>query len=146
MSIKQQVKNLIIEFAKELEKKEAFNTELIQFKLKLKAEILEILNISQEKELKMTLFKEVVEGVNEALVEVTKGFNYENERLMEREVIFLEAISEVLKEFLASNYISDKHELSQLIAKISKLVERIRLELKEKKGGILKKIRNLFRR
>lgn len=146
MSIKEQVKNLIIEFAKELEKKEAFNTELIQFKLKLKAEILEILNISQEKELKMTLFKEVVEGVNEALVEVTKGFNYENERLMEREIMFLEALSKVLKEFLASNYIFDKHELSQLIAKISKLVERIRLELKEKKGGILKKIRNLFRR
>ena len=146
MSIKQQVKNLIIEFAKELEKKEAFNTELIQFKLKLKAQILEILNISQEKELKMTLFKEVVEGVNEALVEVTKGFNYENEKLMEREIMFLEALSEVLKEFLASNYISDKHELSQLIAKISKLVERIRLELKEKKGGILKKIKNLFRR
>lgn len=146
MSIKEQVKNLIIEFAKELEKKEAFNTELIQFKLKLKAEILEILNISQEKELKMTLFKEVVEGVNEALVEVTKGFNYENERLMEREIMFLEALSKVLKEFLASNYIFDKHELSQLIAKISKLVERIRLELKEKRGGILKKIRSLFRR
>jgi len=146
MSIKEQVKNLILEFAKELEKKEAFNTELIQFKLKLKAEILEILNISQEKELKMTLFKEVVEGANEALVEVTKGFNYENEKLMEREIMFLEALSEVLKEFLASNYIFDKHELSQLIAKISKLVERIRLELKEKKGGILKKIRNLFRR
>ncbi|WP_461829044.1 hypothetical protein [Aquifex sp.] len=144
MSVKDQIKNLILDFAKELATKEAFNTELIQFKLKLKAEIVEILNISKDKELKTTLFKEIIEGFNEALAEITKNFNYEDEKLMEREIMFLEALNEVLKEFLASPEITDKHELSQLTAKISKIVERIRLELKERKGGILKKIRSLL--
>lgn len=144
MSVRDQIKSLVLEFVKDLGKKEAFNTELIQFKLKLKAEIVEILNISKEEKIKMTLFKEIIEGLNEALVEISKNFNYENEELMEREIKFLEAINEVLKEFLASSEITDKHELSQLTAKISKIIERIRLELKEREGGILKRIRRLL--
>ncbi len=144
MSVKEQVRDLIEEFAKDLKDKEPFNTELIQFKLKLKARLVEILSISKEKELKMTLFKEVVEGVNEALAEVSKKFDYEDERLMEREIMFLEALNDVLKEFLSSPEIVDKHDLSQLTAKISKIIERIRLELKERRGGILKKIRSFL--
>ncbi len=144
MSVKDLVKNLILEFTKNLGEKEAFNTELIQFRLKLKAEFMEILNISRERELKTTLFKEIIEGINEALVEITKNFSYEDKKLMEREILFLEALNEVLKEFLASSEITDKHELSHLTAKISKIVERMRLELKERKGGILKKIRSLL--
>ena len=144
MSVKDIVKNIILEFAKDIGKKEAFNTELIQFRLKLKAELMEILNISQEKELKTTLFKEIIEGFNESLAEITKNFNFKEESLIEREIMFLETLNEVLKEFLASSDITDKHELSQLTARISKLIERIRLDLKERKGGILKKIRRLL--
>ena len=63
---------------------------------------------------------------------------------MQREIMFLEALNDVLKEFLSSPEIVDKHDLSQLTAKISKIIERIRLELKERRGGILKKIRSFL--
>ncbi len=144
MSVKEQVKSIISDFAKELPNKEPFSNELTQFKLRLKAEIIGVLNISKEEEVRMTLFKEVVLGFHEAIAEASKDFNYECEEIMEKEIMFLEALNEVLKEFFTSKDIKDKHELSQLTSKISKIIERIRLELKERRGGILKRIRKLL--
>ncbi|HID66280.1 MAG TPA: hypothetical protein EYP32_05560 [Aquificaceae bacterium] len=146
MSAKETLQTFISDFAKDIENVEPFNTKLIEFKLKLKSQIILILSQVSDQDIKEEQFKEMLEGVNGAIVEITKNINYENDKLLERHIAFFEAINEVLKEFLEVDSINDKHELSQLSNKISKINERMRLELKERKGGILSFIRKLIYR
>ncbi len=144
MSIKDDVKNLVSEGFEEVEKAEKVHIAVGDFRLRLKAKIVSILSSFAEQELKETTFNEVIEGINEALMEISKKVDYENTEKLEKEIEFFEALNEVLKEFMDSKDIKDKHELSMLMGKVSKLIERMRLEIKEKKGGILKRIRKLI--
>jgi len=146
MSVKETLQIFISDFAKDLENVEPFNTKLIEFKLKLKSKIILFLSQVSDQSIKEEQFNEMLEGVNGAIVKITQNINYENEKLLERYVAFFEALNEVLKEFLEGDSINDKHELSQLSSKISKIIERVHLELKERRGGILSFIRKLIYR
>ncbi|GAB6065032.1 hypothetical protein JCM9492_01240 [Aquifex pyrophilus] len=144
MSAKDTVRSMVIEFAKNINETEPFNTKLTEFKLKLKSTITMLLFQIPDQEVKQEQFKDVVEGINEAIVEISKEIKYDNEKLLERYALFFETLNGVLKEYLEREDLNDKHELSQLSSKISKILERIRLELKEKKGGILKLIKRMI--
>jgi len=144
MSVKEEVKLIILEFAEGLENKDAFANELTQFRLTLKASILKVLSLTSEQDLKERLMSEVIEGIDEAVTEIAKSLDYSKENLMERQAELLESVNSVMKEFLASDTIQDKHALSQLTSRISKIIERVNLELKEQRGGILKKIRSFL--
>ncbi|HIP42801.1 MAG TPA: hypothetical protein EYG91_02615 [Aquifex aeolicus] len=146
MSVKETLRTFISDFAKDLENAKPFNTKLVEFKLELKSKIILILSQVSDQSVKEEQFKEILKGVNEAIVEITKNINYENDKLLERHIAFFEAINEVLKEFLEGDSINDKHELSQLSNKISKMNERMYLELKGRRGGILSLIRKLIYR
>ncbi|NPB07679.1 MAG: hypothetical protein GXN96_01970 [Aquificae bacterium] len=144
MSVKEEIKLTILSFAGGIENREPFTSELVQFRLTLKAQILKTLTLTNDADVRERLMGEVIEGVNEAITEVAKSLNYERENLMERQALFLESINEVMKEFLDSDELHDKHELSQLTSRIAKIIERLHLELKEKRGGILKRLRSLL--
>ncbi|WP_461831867.1 hypothetical protein [Aquifex sp.] len=144
MSAKDTIRSMVIDFAKNINEAEPFNTKLTEFKLKLKSTVTMLLFQIPDQDVKEEQFKDVVEGINEAIVEISKEIKYEDERLLERYALFFETLNGVLKEYLEREDLNDKHELSQLSSKISKILERIRLELKEKKGGLLKFIKRLI--
>ena len=147
MSIKDDVKSLVLKGFEEIDNAEKIHIAVGDFRLRLKAKIVAILSSFTQQEIKETTFNEVIEGINEALTDITKKVDYENLEKLEKEIEFFEALNEVLKEFIDSKDIKDKHELSMLMGKVSKLIERMRLEIKEKRGGILKRIRNfIFRK
>ncbi len=144
MSAKDTIRSMVIDFAKNINEAEPFNTKLTEFKLKLKSTVTMLLFQIPDQDVKEEQFKDVVEGINEAIVEISREIKYEDERLLERYALFFETLNGVLKEYLEREDLNDKHELSQLSSKISKILERIRLELKEKKGGLLKFIKRLI--
>ncbi|AAC06498.1 hypothetical protein [Aquifex aeolicus] len=144
MNVKEGVKELILSYGKNLAELEPINTKLIEYKLKLKAQIIKTLSLDVDKSTKEEMFKDMLEGVNEAVAEIAKEMDTQNERMIERYMLFFESTSEVLKEFMEGDYIEDKHELSQTLGKISKILEKLRLDLKEKQKGILKFIRRLI--
>ncbi|NPA33141.1 MAG: hypothetical protein GXO04_05895 [Aquificae bacterium] len=144
MSAKEVIRNLILEFAEKIESLEPFNTKLLEFKLKLKSEIILILSQVKDKNLKEEEFKNILEGINEAVDEISKKLDFANEKLAERYKALLETLNEILKELYEVDDVDDKHELSQLSSKIAKLVEKINLELKSRRGGPLAFLRRLI--
>ncbi|RUM31073.1 MAG: hypothetical protein DSY32_01530 [Aquifex sp.] len=142
--MKEIVKELILYYGKSLGELEPVNAKLIEYKLKLKAQIIRTVSLDVDKPVKEEMFKGILEGVNEAVAEIAKEIDLQNEKAIERYMLFFESTGEVLKEFMERDYVEDKHELSQTLGKISKIVEKLRLDLKEKQGGILKFIRRLI--
>jgi len=144
MSIKEGVKELVLSYGKNLKELEPINTKLTEFKLKLKAQIIKTVSLDVDKSTKEEMFRDILEGINEAVAEITKEIDTQDEKTLERYILFFESLSEVLKEFMEGDYLEDKHELSQTLGKISKIIEKLRLDLKEKQKGILKFIRRLI--
>jgi len=144
MSIREEIKLTVLEFGRSLREKEAFAGEITKFKLAFKSQVVKVLSLSAGEDLRDRLMEEVIGGVEEALSELEKDFGKGDEELLSRQALFLESLNGLLKDFLTDEALGDKRALSQLTARISHLLEGINLEIKERRGGFIKKLRGFL--
>jgi len=144
MSVKEEIKLAVLEFGRTLGEKEAFAGEITKFKLTFKAQVVKALSLSRDGELKGRLMEQVIEGLEEALSELEGELGKGSEELLSRQALFLESLNGLLKDFLTDEELGDRRALSQLTARISHLLERINLEIKERRGGFIKKLRGFL--
>ncbi|NPB06049.1 MAG: hypothetical protein GXO03_00430 [Aquificae bacterium] len=144
MGVKSELKEFVLNFGRSLGEKEAFEGELLKFRLALKARVVRVLSFSPDEAVKEQLMAQLLEGLEEALKELEESLGRGEPEQLRRQALFLEGINGTLKDFLADDGIGDRHALSRLAAYLSELVERINLELREQKGGLLRRLRGFL--
>ncbi len=145
LSMEDRVILIVREFFEEIDRAEPFENNLVDFKLKLKAKMLEVITAyPTDNSYANRSFDTVLEGVDKTIDEFLNKLDTENEEAMLRFIKTLEGINEILKEFLYEDRIQDKKRVSSLSGKISNTVQKLRLMWNKKFGGILRKIKSLF--
>lgn len=144
-SMEDRVVIMVREFFEDIEKKEPFETQLMDFRLRFRAKLLEIVtSFPTEPEIASRSLDYALEGIERILKEEMEKVNLESEESLYRTIQTLKTVNEVLKEFMQENRVNDKRRLSYLTGYIGKMVERLRHEYKKRFGGILSSLKKLL--
>jgi len=136
---------LVREFFSEVEKREPFETELMDFRLRLRAKLLQITtSFPSEPQLVNRNLNYVLSALREALTEEMERVDPTSETQLLRAIRTLDAMNGVLKEFMYEDSLKDKKQLSSLTGFIGRSVERLRGEHRKRFGGVLAGIWRLF--
>jgi len=144
-SMEDRVIVIVREFFEDIEKKEPFETQLMDFRLRFRAKLLEIVtSFPTEEEIASRSLDYALEGIERILREEMEKVNLESEESLYRSIRILNTMNDVLKEFMRENRVNDKRRLSHLTGYIGKSVERLRHEYKKRFGGFLSGIKKLL--
>ncbi len=145
LSMEDKVIIIVREFFEGLDRSEPFENNLVDFKLKLKAKLLEVIT-SYPTDMKYAnrCFDSVLDGVDKTIDQFLNELDVENEEVMLRFIKTLEGINDILKEFLYENRLQDKRKVSSLSGKISNTVQKLKLMWNKKFGGFIRKIKSIF--
>ncbi len=144
-SMEDRVILIVREFFDEIDKKEPFQTELMDFRLRFRAKLLEIVtSYPTNPELANRTLNYAVEAVERIIREEVEKVNLEDEESLYRTIETLKVVNEVLKEFMQEDRVKDKRKLSSLTGFIGGSIERLRREYRQRFGGILNSIKRLF--
>ena len=146
-SIEERVLLIVKDFMDNINLKEPFVYELSQYRFRLRAKLLEILNqLSNDTDIANKSFNSALEGIERYLEERINRIDLNSEEETKRVLRALEETNVVLKEFLYKDIIKDKSTLSRVSGKIGQWTQAIELEVKGRFGGILRRIKKLFGR
>ena len=141
-SVSDRVVLIVEEFFAEIPNKDAFETELTEFKLRLRAKLLEIVtSFPTDPEVANTAFNQAVEGMEEIVRKSIDSLDHDSEVHLLRAMKTLETLNEILKEFLYEDRVKDKKSLSSLSGYIGGVLEKLRKEYKRRFGGLLNTIK-----
>ncbi len=144
-SLEDRVIGMVGEFMDNIESFEPFENHLTEFRLKLRAKLLEIFtSYPTDKDVASRSLSYAVEGIGEILKEKLSSVNTESEETLYRTVRTLETINDILKEFMYSKDIGDKKVLSSVSGFIASSLENFRREYRKRSGGVLNFIKALF--
>ncbi len=144
-SMEQRVTDIVEEFFKNIDSKEPFETELMEFKLKFRAKLLEIITaFSTQPEIANRTFDYALDAIEQVIKKAVENVNLESEESLYRTIKTLEGINEVLKEFLSGDKLNDKKKLSSITGYIGNAVERLRHEYRQRYGGFFNTLKRLI--
>ncbi len=144
-SMEDRVVVIVEEFFRDIEKKEPFDTELMDFRLRFRAKLLEIItSFPTEPEVANRSLDYSLDAIERVIKEEIDKINLESEEALYRTIKTLKEINEVLKEFMHEDRVKDKRKLSSLTGFIGNTVERLKSEYKNRFGGLIAGIKRLF--
>ncbi len=144
-SMDERVVIIVREFLQDIDSKEPFDTELMNFKLRFRAKLLEIItSFPTEPQLANRGLDYSLESIEKVLREEISRINVESEEILYRTIQTLKVMNEVLKEFMRENRVNDKRRLSSLTGFIGSSVERLRHEYRTRYGGFISSLKRLF--
>ncbi len=136
---------IVEEFFKDIDKKEPFETQLMEFKLRFRAKLLEIVtSFPTDPDIANRSLDYTLEGIEKVIKKEIDNINLESEEVLYRTIKTLNTINEVLKEFMHEDRVKDKRRLSSLTGFIGNTVEKLKGEYKKRFGGFLASIKKLF--
>ena len=136
---------IVEEFFKDIDKKEPFETQLMDFRLRFRAKLLEIItSFPTDPEIANRSLDYSLDGIEKVIKSEIDKVNLESEEALYRTIKALQTINEVLKEFMHEDRVKDKRKLSSLTGYIGNSVERLKSEYKKRFGGLLAGIKRLF--
>jgi len=136
---------LVREFLETIEVREPFETELMEFRLHLRAKLLQVAtSFPADPPLVNRNLNYVFSALQEALAEGMEKVNRSSEVSLLRTIKTLSVMNEVLKEFMYKDSIRDKKQLSALTGFIGASVERLKGEHKKQFGGLMAGLRKIF--
>ena len=145
-SIEERVVLIVEEFTRDLSSKDPFPSHLSDYRFKLKAKLVELVNQLSDMQARNATFDSALEGISKSLENTINRANLENIEELKRLIKTLEETNEVLKEFLYGDSIRDKSLLSKTTGKIGEWIENLSIELKRRHGGFFNFIKSLFGR
>lgn len=145
-SIEERVVLIVEEFTRDLPSKDPFPSYLSDYRFRLKAKLVELVNQFSDLQARNATFDSALEGISKSLEEAINRANLESKEELKRLIKILEETNEVLKEFLYGDSIRDKSFLSKTTGKIGEWIENLRVEFNRRHGGILNFIKSLFGR
>jgi hypothetical protein len=144
-SMEDRVVVIVEEFFKDIEKREPFETELMDFRLRFRAKLLEIVtSFPTDRDLANRSLDYSLEGVERIIKREIESINLESEEVLYRTIKTLNVVNEVLKEFMHEDRVKDKRKLSSLTGFIGNTVERLKGEYKKRFGGFMTTLKKLF--
>jgi hypothetical protein len=144
-SVEDAVVGLVREFMDNIESMNPFETHLMEFKLRLRAKLLEIFtSYPTDRELATKSLSYAVEGIGEVLRDRLRGINTDSEEVLYRTVRTLETVNSIIKEFMYSKEIEDKKVLSSVSGFIASSLETLRKSYGRKTGGVVGFIKGLL--
>ncbi len=144
-SMEERVVIIVEEFFKDIDKKEPFETQLMDFRLRFRAKLLEIItSFPTDPEVANRSLDYALEGIEKVIKKEIDKVNLESEENLFRTVRILQTINEVLKEFMHEDRVKDKRRLSSLTGLIGNTIERLKAEYKKRFGGFFATIKRLF--
>ncbi|WP_457600143.1 hypothetical protein [Hydrogenivirga sp.] len=144
-SMEERVVVIVEEFFKDIDKKEPFETELMDFRLRFRAKLLEIItSFPTEPEVANRSLDYTLDGIERLIRQEIDSLNLNSEEVMFRTIKTLRVVNEVLKEFMHEDRVKDKRKLSAITGFIGNTVERLKSEYKRRFGGLLTSIKRLF--
>ncbi len=145
-SIEEKVVIIVKDFMEDIKTKEPFNFQLMDYRLRLKSKLMELLTqLISDRQFATVSFNSALEGMERYLEDRINRIDLECEEELRRTIRALEETNEVLKEFLYRDEVKDKGVLSRVSGRIGQWVSTLDLELKRRFGGILRKIKKLLR-
>ncbi len=136
--MKDGVVSLVRDFFAGMEGREPFETELMEFRLRLRAKLLEITtSFPTEPQLVNRNLNYVLSALEEALREEVEQVDLSSEISLQRAMKTLSVMNDVLKEFMYEDRIRDKKQLSSLTGFIGRSIERFKGEHRKRFGGAL---------
>ncbi len=144
-SMEERVVIIVEEFFKDIDKKEPFETQLMDFRLRFRAKLLEIItSFPTDPEVANRSLDYSLDGIERVIKSEIDKINLESEEVLYRTIKTLREINEVLKEFMHEDRVRDKRKLSSLTGYIGNSVEKLKSEYKKRFGGLLAGIKRLF--
>ncbi len=136
---------IVEEFFKDIDRKEPFETQLMEFKLRFRAKLLEIVtSFPTDPDIANRSLDYALEGIEKVVKKEVDNVNLESEEALYRSVKALQTINEVLKEFMQEDRVRDKRRLSTLTGFIGNSIEKLKGEYKKRFGGFLAGIKRIF--
>jgi len=136
---------IVEEFFKDIDKKEPFETELMDFRLRFRAKLLEIVtSFPTDPEVANRSLDYTLDGIERVIKKEIDSLNLESEEVMFRTIRTLRVVNEVLKEFMHEDRVRDKRKLSSITGFIGNSVERLKSEYKKRFGGLIAGIKRLL--
>ncbi len=146
-SVEDRVVLILEEFFARMQDGDAFETELAEFRLRLRAKLLEVVtSFPTEPEVASRALNQAVEGMEAVVKKNIDSLDHGSEIHLMRAIRTLETLNEILKEFLYEDRVRDKKSLSSLSGYIGGILERLRREYRRRFGGFLNSLKRLFRR
>ncbi len=144
-SLEDAVISMVREFMDSIEEANPFDTHLMEFRLKLRAKLLEIYtSFPTDPEVANRSLSYAVEGIGEVLKEKMNGIDLDSDESIYRTVKTLETINDIIKEFMYSDSIKDKKALSSVSGYIAGTVENLRREYRRRFSGIKDRIKRIL--
>ena len=144
-SMEDRVVLIVKEFFRDIEAKDPFESELMDFRFKFRAKLLEIItSFPTDEEVANRSLNYALDGIDKAIKEEIDKINLESEEIMFRTIRTLRVVNEVLKEFMHEDRVRDKRKLSGITGYIGNTVERLKSEYKKRFGGLFAGIKRLL--
>jgi len=144
-SMEERLVVIVEEFFKDIDKKEPFETELMDFRLRFRAKLLEIVtSFPTDPEVANRSLDYTLDGIERVIKKEIDSLNLESEEVMFRTIRTLRVVNEVLKEFMHEDRVRDKRKLSSITGFIGNSVERLKSEYKKRFGGLIAGIKRLL--
>jgi len=144
-SIEERVAFLIKDFFVGLEGHEPFQIQLMEFRLRLRAKLLEVItSYPTNPDLANRTLDYALEALEKVLKEELRRVNLESETHLSRTIETLKVVGEVLREFMQENRVRDKRKLSSTAGLVGNAIERLSKEYRSRFGGFLRRIKKLL--
>ncbi len=144
-SMEDRVVVIIQHFLKDIDRKEPFEIELTEFKLKFRAKLLEIVtSFPAQPELANRGLNYTLDGIERVIREEIDRLNFESEEILYRTIKTLNVVNEILKEFMYEDKLNDKKKLSSLTGYIGNTVEKLKQIYRRRFDGFLASIKKLL--
>ncbi len=144
-SMEDRVVFIVKEFFEDIDKKEPFQTQLMEFRLRFRAKLLEIVtSYPTNPELANRTLDYALEAIEKVIKEELEKVNLESETSLYRTMETLKVVNEVLKEFMHEDRVNDKRKLSSITGFIGNAVERLKQEYKSRFGGLIRSIKRML--
>ncbi len=136
---------IVEEFFRGIDTKEPFETELMDFRLRFRAKLLEIItSFPTDPEVANRSLDYTLDGIERIVRQEIDNINLESEEVMYRTIRALKVMNEVLKEFMQEDRVRDKRKLSSITGFIGNTVERLKSEYRKRFSGLIAGIKRLF--
>ncbi|RLJ70134.1 hypothetical protein BCF55_0398 [Hydrogenivirga caldilitoris] len=144
-SMEDRVVVIVEEFFKDIDKKEPFETELMDFRLRLRAKLLEVITaFPTEPDVANRSLDYALDGIERVIKKEIDQINLESEEVLYRTIKTFQIMNEVLKEFMQEDRVKDKRRLSSITGFIGNTVEKLKSEYKKRFSGFLTSLKRLF--
>ncbi len=146
-SIEERVVIIVKDFMEGIKSKEPFNSQLMDYRLRLRSKLIELLTqLASDRQTATVSFNSALEGMERYLEERINRIDLESEEELRRIIRALEETNGVLKEFLYGDEVKDKGVLSRVSGRIGQWVSALSLEFNRRFGGLWSKIKRLLGR